>query len=316
MTNDDLVIVGYRDRLSDDHDMIIRVAQSLGVKASLVSPSQLSLHIDDSGEYVCVDGQRCTPRAVLPRGVNRPWPLIKQMLECWYSDGSIVVPSINGADICIDKITTTRALSRAGVPTLPTVGVIPGPEISRDALNSIPATHLLSKPARGSKARGVVAFEDVEHAAQHLSELHALQAGMVDHQVVQPVASNAGVDYRIVVAGLEHPRVVAATQRTAAPGEFITNRTHSTVIDFDDRLDEISDVVDVAIRATQALGLVFAGVDVIIHDGHAVVLEVNAWPGLAVEHRGDSLAQALVQEVINALQTPHNSHVAPQPSPY
>lgn len=306
----DLVILGYSERLSNDHDAILVVAREHGLTARLVTPSQVSLHIDGTGEHVCIDGQRCTPRAVVPRGINRPWPMLKQILECWYSDGAHIVPSITAADICADKITTTRALSRAGVPALPTIGLIPGGDVHIHALQSLTDSEVLTKPARGSKARGVQRFTNTNAAHHHLAHVHALQDDVVDHQVVQPVASSAGVDYRVVVAGALHPRVVAVTRRIAPHNDFITNRTNAIVEDCDHMIDQIPDVVDVATRAAQALGLVFGGVDVIIHNGRAVVLEVNAWPGLAVEHRGDALARALVGEVLTALQHNTLSHDA------
>jgi glutathione synthase/RimK-type ligase-like ATP-grasp enzyme len=308
----DLVVLGYRDRLSEDHDTILSVARECGLTARLVTPSQVTLHVDHTGEHVRVDGQRLTPRAVVPRGINRPWPMMKQILECWYTDGAHVVPSITAADVCADKITTARALSRAGVPILSTIGVVPGGDMSRDAIDMATDAGILAKPARGSKARGVNRFVDAAAAHYELARLYPLEDGAVDHQVVQPVASAAGIDYRIVVAGTLHPRVIAATRRIAPPYEFITNRPHASVEDCDDRLDEINDVVDVAIKAAQALGLAFCGIDVIMHHGQAVVLEANAWPGLAVQHRGDALARALVDEVISALQNETSPHVTEQ----
>lgn len=304
----DLVVLGYSERLTEDHQTILKVARERGLVAQLVTPSQVTLHIDDTGEHVRIDGVRCTPRAVVPRGINRPWPMMKQILECWYTDGAQIVPSITAADICSDKITTTRALSRAGVPVLPSIGIAPGIDAPLRAIDITSSTGLLAKPARGSKARGVRRFLDSLEARHELSQLHALNDGAVDHHVVQPVASEAGVDYRIVVAGAKHPHVVAATRRIAPPNDFITNRAHATVEDCDNQLNEISHVVDVAVRAAQALGLVFGGVDVIIHDGQAVVLEVNAWPGLAVQHRGDALARALVDEVMTALHNEDQEH--------
>lgn len=77
-------------------------------------------------------------------------------------------------------------------------------------------------------------------------------------------------------------------------------------------MTDIPDVIDVATQAARALGLVFGGVDVIVHNGRAVVLEVNAWPGLAVQHRGDTLARALVNEVVSALQQESQPDVATQ----
>ncbi len=308
----DLVVLGYSERLSEDHDTIIAVSKEFGLSARLVTPSQVSLHIDHSGEHVRVDGERFVPRAVVPRGINRPWPMLKQILECWYTDGAQIVPSLTAADICADKITTTRALARAGVPVLPTIGIVPGTDMAIEALSLPTDSHILAKPARGSKARGVRRFESVHEVHEDLSHNHPLQSGMTDHQVVQPVASTAGVDYRVVVAGATHPRVVAVTRRIAPDGDFITNRPHAIVEDWDDRMTDIPDVIDVATQAARALGLVFGGVDVIVHNGRAVVLEVNAWPGLAVQHRGDTLARALVNEVVSALQQESQPDVATQ----
>ena len=303
----DLVILGYSERLTDDHNAILSVAREFGLETELVTPSRVSLHIDETGEHVRVDGQRFVPRAVVPRGINRPWPMLKQILECWYSDGARIVPSITAADICADKITTSRALSRAGVPVLPTIGIVPGGDVDIHTLQPFSGSEVLTKPARGSKARGVTRFTNTLDAREYLAQTLGLLDGVADHQVVQPVASSAGVDYRVVVAGAIHPRVVAVTRRIAPHDDFITNRPHATVEDCDAYIDQIPDVADVAIRAAQALDLVFGGVDVIVHNGRAAVLEVNAWPGLAVRHRGDALARALVTEVMTALQ--HNKHV-------
>lgn len=308
----DLAILGYSERLTDDHNAILAVAREFGLEAELVTPSRVSLHIDETGEHVRVDGQRFLPRAVVPRGINRPWPMLKQVLECWYSDGARIIPSITAADICADKITTSRALTRAGVPVLPTIGIVPGNDVDVHTLQTFSGSEVLTKPARGSKARGVTRFSNTSDAREHLARTLALQDGVVDHQVVQPVASSAGVDYRVVVAGATHPRVVAVTRRIAPQDDFITNRPHATVEDCDDIIDRIPDVIDVAIRAAQALGLVFGGVDVIVHNGGAAVLEVNAWPGLAVQHRGDVLARALVTEVMAALQHDNHAHDSAQ----
>jgi len=52
------------------------------------------------------------------------------------------------------------------------------------------------------------------------------------------------------------------------------------------------------VLAARALGLCFAGVDIIEHEGQMVVLEVNAWPGLAPDQRGTSLADALLDAAL------------------
>jgi glutathione synthase/RimK-type ligase-like ATP-grasp enzyme len=91
--------------------------------------------------------------------------------------------------------------------------------------------------------------------------------------------------------------VVAATERRAPDGTVVTNANGSTVHDIAEPERTHPDVVNVALAAADALGLEFAGVDVIRHHGQAVVLEVNAWPGLAADVRGKQLADALIAAV-------------------
>jgi len=91
-----------------------------------------------------------------------------------------------------------------------------------------------------------------------------------------------------------HGQVVALTRRHAPDGTFITNAPGGRVHDVEDPHRTAPEVTAVALAATAALGLAFGGVDVIVHDGRAVVLEVNAWPGLAAQVRSDQLAKSLI----------------------
>jgi glutathione synthase/RimK-type ligase-like ATP-grasp enzyme len=196
-------------------------------------------------------------------------------------------------------VATTRALQRAGVPVLPTVGVVPGDGVQVSGV--LPDRAMVVKPARASKARGVQSFTSVDEAQGSLRAGRELVAGMVDHQLVQPRASGAGCDYRVVVADGE---VVAVTCRQAPTGEFITNHPDGTVDDVFPPFADHRQVVEVAVAAAEALELDFAGVDVIHHDGRAVVLEVNAWPGLAAAVRNDQLARSLVEVARRRLTRP------------
>lgn len=286
----DLVIVGYPERLVDDHRALVEAATTAGFRAEVVAPSRLALVVDDAGERVLKDGQEYRPHVALPRGVNRPWAMVRQLLEVWQQQGCVVVPAISASELCADKVATTRALGRAGVPVLPTVGVVPGDGVD---LNGLVSPHtVVVKPARASKARGVEAFDTVSDAQESLRRGRSLVADLVDHQLVQPQASSAGCDFRVVVADGE---VVALTRRVAPPDEFITNRPGAEVTDVLPPFHGHGDVVDVAVAAAGALDLAFAGVDVIRHHDQAVVLEVNAWPGLAAAVRHDRLAKSLVE---------------------
>ena len=286
-----LVVIGYPDRLVADHRALIESATEAGFTVDFVSPSSLSIAVGADGTRVLVNGRHRVPDVVLPRGVNRPWPFVAQILDAWENDGVRVVPSRAAADLCADKLATSMVLARHGVPVLPTIGVAPGPDNVIDGLEG----RVVAKPARASKGRGVEMFATPTEAQTSLRESRSLRAGMVDHHVVQPAATGAGIDYRVVIADRgNHPNVVAVTRRIAPSGDFVTNRPGSIVEDVHDPESVVPEICAVAIDAVRALGLAFGGVDVIEHDGRPVILEVNAWPGLAAEKRGRQIADALV----------------------
>ena len=292
-----LLVIGYPSRLVADHRELLAAARAAGFDAELVAPSRLGLEVSGAGEQVVLDGMAqlpgrdSLPEVVLPRGVNRPWPLLRQILGCWQRAGVRVVPDVAAAELCADKLVTTRALVAAGVPVLPTVGVAPGQGVALP--EGIGTGELVAKPARASKAAGVERYPDPARVQAALGAPRPLVAGLIDHHVVQPLATSAGIDYRVIVARVGHRTLVpAVTRRHASPGGFVTD---GEVEDVHDPSREVPEVVEVATRAARALGLGFGGVDVIEHQGRAVVLEVNAWPGLAAEVRGRQLAEVLVE---------------------
>jgi glutathione synthase/RimK-type ligase-like ATP-grasp enzyme len=299
-----LLVIGYPDRLVADHRALLESARAADFDVELISPSALSIVIDGDTTRVLVQGEELVPDVVLPRGVNRPWPFVSQVLEIWGSQGVRVVPSRRAADNCADKLTTTRLLAAAGVPVLPTIGLAPGPDnVLDDEIEEFDGT-LVAKPARASKGRGVESFASPADAESSLRATRPLQAGMVDHHVVQPIASGAGIDYRVVVASRHDvTSVVAVTRRIAPTGDFVTNRPGSVVEDVHDPESVVPAVCRVARDAIRALGLSFGGVDVIEHRGRPVVLEVNAWPGLAAEKRGRQIADALIEAARCSIST-------------
>ncbi len=297
----DLVVVGYPDHLVADHAALVGAARGRGWTAEVVHPSRLALAVDAAGARVLVDGVECRPRAALPRGVNRPWPFVRQVLDLWARAGTVVVPSVAGAEVCSDKLASTVRLAAAGVPVLATLGVVPGDGVTID--DAVVGTGaLVSKPARGSKARGVERHVGAALAAADLGQRRPLVDDTVDHRVVQALATGAGHDLRVVVArrGLG-AEAVAVTRRTAPAGSFVTNLPGATYADEPPGTRLHAEAAAVATAAVDALGLDVGGVDLIEHDGSLVVLEVNAWPGLAAEVRGPAIAEALVDVVAGAL---------------
>lgn len=293
MTTPDLVVLGYEQR-RHDHDPIIDAARRRGLTTELWNPGHLSVDVGGPvTECVRHEGVVAVPRYVLPRAVNRVLPFVAHVLDAWERLGVRTVPSASSALVCADKLATARALAAAGVPTVMSVGLLEGPDAHPELLAGIDGDALVTKPAFGSRGRGVTAYAARDLAAADLVVAPDTDDHRIEHRVVQPRATSFGRDYRVIVAAGE---VVACAQRTAAPGQFITNGSGARVMPYRHTAAE-----NVALAAAHTLGLEFTGIDVIEHRGQMMVLEANAWPGLTVTSRvcGVDLAEVLL-EVLTA----------------
>lgn len=163
---------------------------------------------------------------------------------------------------CHDKLLTARLLGAAGVPHPRTRRL----ESARsgDALRY----PVVAKPRFGSWGQDVELCPDPETLERYVALMQTRswwKIGGVVQELVQPL----GIDLRVVVAG---GRVVGAASRTAAPGEWRTNvaagGTPTSAI-------PPTDACELAVAATTALGIDFAGVDLLPLGNGWIVLEVN-----------------------------------------
>ena len=86
-------------------------------------------------------------------------------------------------------------------------------------------------------------------------------------------------DYRVVIA---NGKPTSVSKRTRTTDDYRNNVALGADEDFFDIKDIPNDVLDIAVRASKALNLNWAGVDVVTHKetGKNYVLEVNRRPGL------------------------------------
>ena len=117
--------------------------------------------------------------------------------------------------------------------------------------------------------------------------------------VQEYIEESHGSDVRALVVGGE---VVASLIRKAHGSEFRSNfhlGGSVSQIDLDDEQR------DIAIKATETLGLEIAGVDMLLSERGPLVLEVNSSPGLeGIEAATRSNVAGKVAERLSALYTP------------
>lgn len=274
---------------------LLEAGQRLGHRMGRVDPVRVVLGMVANGTGGAIspsifeDGVEVpVPDVVLPRiGANLgDWSLA--MLETWRLRGARCPIAPAAIARASDKVLTTLKLIEAGLPTVPTVAVREPYHVD-SALALMPGASWVMKSRVGTGGGGVAL---VNGAMSARSVLGALTAS---HETIllQPyVETRPTRDLRVLVAGGEP---LCAYWREAQGEDFRAN------VHRGGRTREADDLpagaVDLALAASFATGLPFAGIDLIESGSGLAVLEVNASPGFqgAEEATGRDLATPFLQ---------------------
>ena len=195
-----------------------------------------------------------------------------------------------------DKLRCQQMLAGEGIG-LPTTVFGDNPDDTDDLLGLLgPPPHVI-KLIEGSQGNGVVLASTLPASRSVIEAFRGLYANFL---VQEFVAEAGGADLRCFVVG---DRVVAAMRRQAAPGEFRSNLHRGG----EASAVEITDAErETALRAARVVGLEIAGVDLIRSDRGALVLEVNASPGLeGIETAtGLDVAGEIIESLARAVPAP------------
>ncbi len=169
-----------------------------------------------------------------------------------------------------DKLYSLQLLLNHGVE-IPTTGFANSPLDTDNLIKMVGGSPLIVKLLEGTQGKGVVLAETKKAAESVINAFKSLNANILVQEFIKEAN---GKDIRcFVIDG----KVVAAIQREALPGEFRAN-IHlggtATVIKV------TAEEKKIAIKATKAMDLKVAGVDIIRSSKGPLLLEVNSSPGL------------------------------------
>ena len=165
-----------------------------------------------------------------------------------------------------DKYATQYILARAGLPVAATYTT---ESVERAYRWSRELGEFVYKPILGSMGKGSLKFEDPDLGYNAWRMLSRLGQPLI----VQEYLRNPGRDIRIFVVGGE---VVGSVYKYGAPGKWKTNVAQGGRM-VDEPIPE--EIVELGVKATEAMGLDYAGVDIIESERGPVILEVNGAPG-------------------------------------
>lgn len=278
-----------------------QAAEKAGHQLDILDPNRFLLQLEQ-GKFHCYyqlgekfEKNRPVPQklpdydVVIPRFGTTSTEMGCNVLRHFELQG---IPVLNRAEcfrLARDKWQSLQTLSANGIPVPDTV--ISG-ELYATANSLKPFSYpIIIKTLSGSQGVGVMLSENQSSAVSLLDTLKTAQVNTLTQQFV-PEAK--GQDIRAFVIG---DKVVAAMQRQGEEGEFRAN-IHQGGCAVNITLSEPEQ--QLAIQATQALGLDVAGVDLIRSSKGLLVLEVNASPGLEMIEKvsGEPIAEQMIAYLV------------------
>ncbi len=169
-----------------------------------------------------------------------------------------------------DKLYSLQLLLNHGVE-IPTTGFANSPLDTDDLIKMVGGSPLIVKLLEGTQGKGVVLAETKKAAESVINAFKSLNANILVQEFIKEAN---GKDIRcFVIDG----KVVAAIQREAMPGEFRANIHLGGTASI---IKVTAEEKRIAIKATKAMDLKVAGVDIIRSSKGPLLLEVNSSPGL------------------------------------
>ncbi len=169
-----------------------------------------------------------------------------------------------------DKLRTLQLLSMENI-ALPKTVFARHPDDIDHVIKQVGGAPLIIKLIEGTQGLGVVLAETRKAAKSVIEAFYGMNANFLVQEFVKEAK---GSDIRAFVIG---DKVVGAMVRQGKEDEFRSNLHRggtSKVIKLSSEEEEV------AIKATKALGLKIAGVDMLPSDRGMLVIEVNSSPGL------------------------------------
>ena len=200
--------------------------------------------------------------------------------------GAISINQPQGIANSRDKLMAHQLLASAGID-IPITGFASSPKDTRGIIDTVGSIPLIIKLAESSQGRGVILAETKKAAESVISAFRGLKANFLVQEFIE---ESKGEDLRCLVLG---GKVIGAIKRLNKGGDFRSN-IHQGGIAEKTQLSRKER--SIAVRATKALGLSFAGVDILRSKRGPLVLEVNSSPG--IQSLEKTLERNISQEII------------------
>ncbi|MHA1679819.1 MAG: ATP-grasp domain-containing protein [Promethearchaeota archaeon] len=279
---------------------IIEALKKRGVTVMKLKPGRISLDLnpdklDTVRKYFSMD----EPRGGIVRGIGTS--KIKKIyhrlgiLRLFEEEGVTLVNSRDCLEIATNKALTSCKLIKSGIPTPRTV-VCEGFKNAMVAFKQLGGDVVL-KPEFGSKGVGIMRLADEGFASNVFYNLDRMDEVFY----LQEYHEHGNEDIRAMVLG---DQVLCAMKRVADKSQKDSWKTNVFVGAVGEAYDLPDDYTELAIKASNAVGGKFMGVDLIETADGPQVIEVNAVPGFTELQKTTriDIAQSFVDFFLDGLK--------------
>jgi tetrahydromethanopterin:alpha-L-glutamate ligase len=275
----------------DWHSRRLIAACGRRADATAIDPASLAALVSDGGVEASAGGAPAGAfdAFILARGLGRAGdPDVQfEIYRALDAGGALVVNRLEPLLAAQDKFRSSWLLARAGVST-PRAAVAQTPADASRLLAALGES--VAKPVAGSLGDGVERVAP-DHAGRARLEARVGRDGAV---YLQAYVAHPGKDLRVFVVGGRARAVIA---RHAPEGEWRTNVSGGGTAE---AVPLVPGLASVAEAAADALGLDYAGVDVVVGPSGPTVIEVNgnpSWQGI-LEATGLDMAEAIAEHLL------------------
>ena len=250
---------------------IIKAAEKNGHYCEILNTKRCYLNIESDNPEVHYNG-KVLPHydAIIPRigpSISRYGMAIVRQFEAM---GTYCLNSSMSIGVSRDKLAAHQALVLNRIP-MPNTAFANSPHDTNHIIDLTSGAPLVVKLLESSQGKGVVLAETKKAASSVISAFQQLHAPFIVQDFVK---DTKGSDLRLFVIGR---KVVATMMRSSSTEDFRSNlHAGGKASKIKPTIEEIK----IAKRATKAMGLSIAGVDILRSSDGPKVLEVNSSPGL------------------------------------
>lgn len=250
---------------------LVEAATSRGHDVDVVNTLAMSLSLAEGEPDMFYKGKEAPIHdAIIPR-IGASITYFGTSVLRQYEQMDVYTPnSSSGIINSRDKLRSFQILAKHNIGMPETAYVRRNQDIL-PAIERVGGAPVIIKLIEGTQGVGVVLAETVKVAQAIVEMLHGTSQNVVIQKFVK---ESKGKDVRAFVVG---DQVVAAMRRTAQGDEFRSNVHRGGSVEAIELPEEFKQM---AIRASQILGLRVAGVDMLETANGPQIMEVNSSPGL------------------------------------